>query len=540
MDNKDLKESEISATTNDTEINDSVDDKIDLDEVKALIDRNEFTKAREMLDQFMDLQIEDPDIIRQCVELIDTINLRRARSLLSDAEKLIDEKKYKLAYRSVELAGQLAGDNEEITKGCRLCFKKMETISQTAVSRAKEKINKNDIQGAVKFLTYAKNNFINSNELASEIDALLDSLKEKQESENGDGQGTDTEGSGKEALGNASLTETVSKTDDNAEGAYPAEGKRRFKVSKKIIIPAAVVILFLGTVYYVYSPSHVDLRKQLFAFIRGNSTEDISGTGASAGLTKQGGDVLPGGGRDPSAQEGSYGGNTPQKQEGSAQGTAEGRREEGSASGSDNAGQAAYEDTGEGIENAESAERENTPSDRTQGGPARYSRTDVAAVADESNLESTTPVDAPITPPPSEDTDAMVLKGDQAKNGNGGEPDYELALEWYQRAAERGNPTAQDLYNETLSYMSLRMDDGTTATPAVQKSKIAAYTGISENRLHFLETAIITDGREGSLFDCYDANGNMLREKMVLMSDGSIQGYYIDEGRLFSAEGYFR
>ena len=134
----------------------------------------------------------------------------------------------------------------------------------------------------------------------------------------------------------------------------------------------------------------------------------------------------------------------------------------------------------------------------------------------------------------------MVLKGDQAKNGNGGEPDYELALEWYQRAAERGNPIAQNLYNETLSYMSLRMDDGTTATPAVQKSKIAAYTGISENRLHFLETAIITDGREGSLFDCYDANGNMLREKMVLMSDGSIQGYYIDEGRLFSAEGYFR
>ena len=264
------------------------------------------------------------------------------------------------------------------------------------------------------------------------------------------------------------------------------------------------------------------------------------GTAASAGLSKQGGDVLPGGRRDPSAAEVPSDGSDPSEGEGSAQGSAEGMQEEGSASGNDNAGGTDPRDAGEGIENGETADQENIPSDRTQGGPARYNRTDVAAVADESDLESTTPVDAPVTPPPSEDTDAMVLKGDQAKNGDGGEPDYELALEWYRKAAERGNETAQKLYDETLSYMSLSMDDGTTATPAVQKSKIAAYTGISESRLHFLETAIITDGRAGSLFDCYDANGNMLREKMVLMSDGSIQGYYIDEGRLFSVEGYFR
>ena len=536
MDEKDLKENKISET-NQTEEN----EKIGLDQIRALADRNEFTKARDMLDKYMDQQIEDPDIIRECVELINTIDLRRARSLLSDAEKLIDEKKYKLAYRSVELAGKLTPDNAGIAKDCGLCFKKIETIARTVVSRAKEKINKNDAQGAVKYLTYAKNNFINSEELSSEIDELLDSLKEKQESENTDEGEISAEGAGPEAAENVLLTEEVNNTDYNEEDTSAQTGKTRRKLSKKAVISAVVLFLLLVAVYYGYSPSHVDLRNQLFAFIKGNSSADTSGTVMSAGLSKQGGDVLPDGRRNPSSQgERPLGGDGSFEGERGPGGAAEGARGENPAEGGDATGQGEGSDTGEGIENGMTAEQENIPSDRMQGDPARYSRTDVNAVEDESSLESTTPVDAPTPPPQSEDTDAMVLRGDQAKSGEGGEPDYELALQWYQRAAERGNPTAQRLYEETLSYMSLSMEDGTTMSPAVQKSRIAAYTGLSESRLHFLETAIITDGREGSLFDCYDANGNMLREKMVLMSDGSIQGYYIDEGRLFSAEGYFR
>ena len=242
MDEKDINGNEISGSdTGGSEAGEN--EIIGLDRIKELIDQNEFTKAREMLDQYMDGQIEDPDIIRQCVELIDTINIRRARSLLSDAEKLIDEKKYKLAYRSAELAGQLAEDDAEITKGCQLCFKKMETISQTAVSRAKEKINKNDVQGAVKFLTYAKNNFINSEELASEIDALLDSLKEKQESEKAEGQGNDTDVSGAEAAGDALPADEAGKAADDDTAAFSKGDKKRLRVSKKIIIPAAVAVL---------------------------------------------------------------------------------------------------------------------------------------------------------------------------------------------------------------------------------------------------------------------------------------------------------
>ncbi|MCR5790170.1 MAG: hypothetical protein K6G83_09825 [Lachnospiraceae bacterium] len=452
-----------------------------LREAKTLADRNEIT-------------IPEYDLIDKKLWAISDHLLKQAR-----AE--IDGKKYKTAYTDIGTAKAISEGNADIQeKADRLCAE-MESIVRNGIASAKLRIEKGDYERAYTYLVYMKDYFVNSPAVLAELAQLIDGIREKLED-----SALETDAFSEEDIPEFSAVPQKEAVRGSAASKAKAGRKATELPVTRIAIIAAAVLVGISLFYL------------------GTRTK-VAGPGRE-GTMLSGADTVPSRHNSGAGPEDTY--------------AARDNRGNPPASANTNASPAdsvlnrqpaqttQSEQAAQPGQNGQTAQPEQTAPPEQDGQTARSEQ----AAPPEQNGQNGSRTETTYV-------EEMVAIGKEFKNGDNGEPDYEKAAECFMVAADAGNAEAERLLKETIEYMRLPMENGSVLELDAQKKLIAEHTGCSTENLRFLEQAIITDGRSGSLFHYLDNSGKAIDMKLLLINDGTILGYMPD-GSLSNVKGYFR
>ncbi len=460
-------------------------------------------------------------------DLIDKKLWAISDNLLKQARTEIKNKKYKSAYSDIQTAKAISEDNADIIEKADALTNEMDMIVKNGIVSARQRIGKKDYERAYHYLKYLKDYFVNSSEVLSEIDGLIDGIKEK--------------------LENPDLIDDTAEDPGDAPKAHSVKNIN-IDYSRIAIVACAVAAVF-GLVYFVRHSGAGDSRSRLEqTFYSDKEFDDQTSPDEEAPDEENSGQYS-----DP-AQEGEdlqakYDGQTQQSREtkdneplqeslstestGPVQQNRKPSDDEQTQQSRQTADDGQIQQSRQTVDKEQlqqSRQTENadqTKHTRQTAGSLQSDNADILDITDEQPSESDTYIEE------------MVSIGKQLRNGEDGEPDYERALEFFQAAADAGNAEAEKLAKDTVKYMELILDDGSVMSLEDQKRVVADYTGCSTRELRFLEQAIITDGRSGSLFNHLDSSGKAGELKILLMNDGDIFGYKTD-GSLSDIKGYYR
>ena len=459
--------------------------------------------------------------------------------LLKSAASKINGKKYKLAFTDIETAKKISQDNPDILKKADSLTDEMAAIVQNGIGWSRERIREKDYERAYNYLTYMKDYFVNPPKVSAEIDELIDNIKEQLE----DGGGSITTPAGSSAEKPVFPDGTSLRS---TETEPEPKGNRSTNI-KKLVIPVAAMIAAAAVIFYVYSPSFMNLRSRLLKYVDESSeqmsAEMTQSSGQEEALKEETSEeaVPSAAGREqsaPAAFNGEGPAGTPPARPTRPASVTPPPAAQGNIPPENPQAPPPGTDLSEAVTASGEAEQESDES--SSQAPSGASGNGTGPAQEEEAAQSRVPR-SPL--PPGQDLQAeineMLDNGKKYRDGIGVTQDYELALDCFKRAADLGSPEGRELLSETTEYMTLTMENGTDISPAEQKRLIAGYIGCSSQDLRFLETAVITDGRFGVLYDYDNGSGSYGELKFLITDDGGIFGFTPDQG-LSDVRNYFR